>query len=355
MNKESILIAGEFQRDRLGASYERAFQKLGHAVHRFEVPTEMAQLAWPARNRVLHRLTIGSYAARRAWSKRYNQRLRQAAEISDAPWVFLHNGIWVMPETVRALREQGRRVAIFHADNPYPPHYNHRPEGLLAAREADLYLIWSEQLVAKLRRDGVNAHFLAFGWDPDVMPYHGELPQGSWPGVVFIGGWDREREAFLDQIASVVPLRIYGPGYWGSRTRRDGRARACWQGRELDLAESARVIRESAVCLNILRTQHVIDGEPDGVIMRHFEVPGAGGFLLSSRSSTADVMFLADQHADYFANADECIGQCVRYIDDPDRRAAIVERGHDLVREQHTYLHRAGEVVARMRSVGSVR
>lgn len=351
MTGEAILLSGDFTFGRLGDSYERAFQQLGHTVHRFDIVAQHHALRWLARNRYLHRLAIHNLAARRAWSKQFNRNLLEAAQRSGAPWLFIHNGEWLMPETVRALRKQGRRVAIFHADNPFPPHYANRPETLLAAQEADLYLVWSERLVDKLKRDGVNARFLAFGWDPEAFPYHGEIPQGSKRVVSFIGGWDREREDFLDEIAEHVPLEIFGPGYWGTRTRRNGRARACWQGRALDTTEAAKVMRESAVCLNILRTQHIIDGQPDGVIMRHFEVPGAGGFLLSTRSGGATRLFPEGETAEYFSSTEECVEKCRRYLQDPPTRASIVTLGHAATHERHTYGHRAAEIVAMFREL----
>ena len=46
-----------------------------------------------------------------------------------------------MAETIQSMKQFGKQVAIFHTDNPFPPHYNNRPETLPAAREADLYLI----------------------------------------------------------------------------------------------------------------------------------------------------------------------------------------------------------------------
>lgn len=346
------MLVGEFQPGRLGASYERAFQQLGHVVHRFDLGAARGSLAWPARNRVLHRLTIRSLAARRALSRQFNKAILECARRSDAPWVFVHNGEWLMPETVRTLREDGRRVAIFHADNPFPPHYNNRPETLLSAREADLYLIWSERLAERLRSVGVNAQFLAFGWDPAAFPYHGDIPQGSRRAVVFIGGWDREREIFLDQLAAVVPLQIYGPAYWGARTRPTSRARACWQGRALDPGEAACVTRQAAVCLNILRTQHVVDGVPDGVIMRHFEVPGAGGFLLSTRGCGATDLFPEGLGAEYFSGVAECAEKCLWYLDNAAQRHVISECAHTAARDCHTYTHRAAEIIERLRDLG---
>jgi spore maturation protein CgeB len=134
--------------------------------------------------------------------------------------------------------------------------------------------------------------------------------------VLFVGGWDKEREEFLSQVASQVPLRIYGPDYWGKRTKPFSRARRCWQRTDLRLAHAARVIRESAVCLNLLRTQHIVDGKPDGLIMRHFEVPGSGGFLLSTRGGGATVLFPEGQTGEYFSSVAECIEKAKMYIAD---------------------------------------
>jgi len=349
MTQEAVLLVGEFLPGRLGTSYERAFRQLDHQVHRFDVGITRTALSWPARSRIMHRLTVRNLALRRAWSKRFNGAIVDAAQRSNAPWVFVHNGEWLMPEAVRTLREQGRRVAIFHADNPFPPNYNSRPETLLAAREADLYLIWSEKLAERLRAEGVNAHFLAFGWDPEAFPYRGDIPQGSTGKVVFIGGWDRERELFLDQVAAQVPLEIFGPSYWGSRTRTDSRARMCWQGRALDSTEAAKVTREAAICLNILRVQHIIDGKPDGVIMRHFEVPGTGGFLLSTRSGGATRLFPEGFSAAYYSSAEECVEQCRRYLTDAHGRATIAGQAHATVRDHFTYVALARELAVLLR------
>lgn len=346
MRVDKILIAGDFQPDRLGASYERAFRTLGLGVTRFDIGLERARLTWPARNRWLHRLSIRSLAARRHWSERFNAELVGQARKENVPWVLLHNAEWVMPETVRVLRGEGRTVAVYQADNPFPPHYNNRPETLPAAREADVYFVWSRRLAAKLQGAGVNGQFLAFGWDPEIFPYQGSVAQGSWPGAVFIGNWDREREQFLDEIAAKVPLRIYGSSYWGTRTSRTSPARRAWQGRQLTMSEAARALRESAVALNVLRTQHLVDGAYDGVIMRHFEVPGAGGLLLSTRSGVATDLFEPGQSGLYFETVNECVDQCRWLIADSELRMRLAEQAHALVEREHTYVHRAREMVA---------
>jgi len=278
--------------------------------------------------------------------REFNRQLEDAVLQSGAQALLVLTLDLMLPETVNNLRRRGVRIICFYPDNPFPPHYAARPETFPAAREADLCLIWSERLVEKLKAAGVrNAAFLPFAWDPDVFPYQHDRPQGKWPGVLFLGGWDRHRERFLERLARQVPLRIYGPGYWGTRTIPFSHVRRSWQGKELMLADAARVIRESAVCLNILRRQHVVDGVPDGLIMRHFEVPGAGGFLLSTRGGGATTLFPEGQTGEYFSDAEECVEQISRFLVDNSARRELAERAHAEVAAHHQYRDRALQIV----------
>jgi hypothetical protein len=240
----------------------------------------------------------------------------------------------------------GIRIACFFPDNPFPPHYAARPETLPAARAADVCLIWSERLVPKLKNAGVpNPAFLPFAWDPRVFPYQNDRTQGTWPGVLFLGGWDKEREDFLERLASHVPLRIYGPDYWRTRTRTGSRVRSCWQRADLRLDAAARVIRESAICLNVLRTQHLVDGVPDGLIMRHFEVPGAGGFLLSTRSGGATTLFPEGETGEYFSGVNECVEKIRYYLANESARRQLAERAHAEIAMRHQYTDRARQIL----------
>ena len=352
MGEDGVFLVGDFKPDRLGASYRRAFSEIGLHVGTYDMGTAVEKLTWIGRNRIAHRLSIRSLACRRAASKALNRELVNCAVAFRSRRMLILNGEWVMPETIEILRGEGYVIAVFHADNPLPPHYSNRPETLPVARGANLYLIWSERLAASLRVAGVpRVEVLPFGWDPDVFPYQGDSPQGTWPGVIFVGGWDREREEFLDEVSAHLPLRIFGPDYWGRRTRRGSRSRKCWQGKALYMNEAAKVLREAAVTLNILRLQHSVDGAPDGVVMRSFEVPGAGGFLLATRSGVATELFPEGVTGEYFGEVRECIAKCRRYIEAGDLRKTICEEAHKIVSERHRYIDRARQVLLSMESL----
>ncbi len=342
----SIFLFGLFSPGELGLSYQRAFDALGIRTHIFDIQKNRHHMGWWTRNRIPHRLTIRSGSVRTKSLEQFNRVLENAVVNSGAQALLSFSLEWLLPETVRSLRRKGIRVICFFPDNPFLPHPMHRPETIPVAREADLCLIYSELVMSKLKEAGVpHAAFLPFAWDPEVFPYQGDQQQGSWPGVLFLGTWDRHREAILEKLAPHVPLRIFGSAYWGTRTSRSSPLRHCWQGKSLHLADAARVIRESAVCLNILRLQHIIDGVPDGLIMRHFEAPGAGGFLLSTRGRGATDLFPEGESGEYYSDSDECIEKIKRYISDETARRLIADRAHTIVEAHHRYTDRAGQLL----------
>lgn len=349
---ESIFLVGLFSPGELGASYQRAFNTIGVRTHILDMHQSRHRLGWWTRTRIPHRLTIRSRSIRARSFRAFNQILEEAVARSGATAMLSLTLGWILPETLHNLRRRGIKVACFFPDNPFPPHTQHRPETLPAAREYDLCMSYSELLVNKLKETGVsNPVFLPFAWDPEVFPYQNTQSQGSWPGALFIGTWDRHRERFLEKLARHVPLRIYG-NYWGTRTIPFSRVRRCWQGRSLHLAAAAHAIRESAVCLNVLRLQHIIDGVPDGLIMRHFEVPGAGGFLLSTRSGGATTLFPEGETGEYFSDAAECVEKIRSYLEDDSSRRDLAERAHAKVSAQHQYTDRARQILRLLDEIG---
>lgn len=346
MTIQSIALVGDFSPGSLESSYKRAFEAIGLRTHCLDLIESKYRLGWFLRNRVGHRLTVRGNVVRELASRTFNRHLESDVLLSKAPALIIFKGPFVMPETLRRIRSKGIRVACYYPDNPFPPHVCNRPETLPAARETDLYLIWSEPLVKKLGEAGVrNPAFLPFAWDPEVFPYLESQPQGRWPGVLFLGGWDKEREEFLEKLACHVPLRIFGPGSWRTKTKAGGRVRQCWQGSDLRLAAAARVVRDSAISINLLRTQHIIDGKPDGLIMRHFEVPGAGGFLLSTRGGGATTFFPEGETGSYFSDLAECVEKAKSYIENDAARRKLAERAHSEVASNHQYTHRAQQIL----------
>jgi spore maturation protein CgeB len=339
-----VIIYGDFQHDRLGASFQRAFAELGHTVDPIDV-REMRDGSRHLTNRVTSRLTRYGLRLRRMASVEWNRRV--AAHCREGADIFLAlNGEWLMPETIRAVRARGTWTALFHADNPFPPHPMHRPEYLPGALEADCYFIWSRELQASLQAMGVRrVEYLPFAWDPHVFP---ALQPESAPryDLVFVGGWDRYRERFLEPVARRFDLRIWGPEYWGTRTSPSGAVRRCWQGTATTGHEGAAISVSSKIALNVVREQNL----PDGTIMRTFELPGCGAFSLSTYTVGAADLFPPGSAGAYFHSQEECISKIEYYLQHPGERESIARSAHEIVASRHRYVDRAQAIVDAFRS-----
>ena len=339
-----IALVGNFNCDTLECSYKDAFQKLGHVVQCIDTRSFKDELSWWLRDRITHRLTINHYLFRSIGSQQYNQKMLNQIIGSKPRFTVMFGGEWLLPQTVEALQNHHIQVAIINGDNPYAPNYASRPEMLPAAKLCDAYFIWSELLANRLRKDGIAAHFLPFAWDETVFPY---LSMGNryQSEVSFIGGWDQERERFLDIIAKHFPLKIWGHDYWQKRTSFGSLSRKAWQGSELRASGAANMIAYSKINLNIFRKQHHADGIPDGVIMRTFEVPGAGGFSLATRSGGAKEILVEGRDVGYFSNEEECLNQIEYYLSHEEQRKQMTQHAHDLVAFEHRYVHRANKII----------
>jgi hypothetical protein len=336
-----VALYGDFGEYRLARSYQRALVSLGCDVVPIDTRDISDYLAFWLRDRVLHRITIRSRIWRQlgaaSWNRHITQRLRDSV-----PDLFLVlNGDLVTPDTVLQARSVGTNVFVFHADNPLPPWAGNRPETLPVALACDVYFIWSRYLAERLSDMGVaRVEYLPFAWDPVVFPHLGSSAAPT-HRIVFVGGWDREREAWLTPIAERFDLKIWGPPYWSTRTKRGSPLRRCWQGSAVEGPRAAQILADSAIALNPLRRQNL----PDGVNMRTFEVPGCGGFALATRTAGAQVIFPEGSEGAYFGDLEECCEQIERFLASSTERLELAEMAHIRVAEDHLYLHRVQTIL----------
>lgn len=345
------LIVGEFKVGSLASSYHLAFKNLNLSPDCFCLLKNRRHLHPFAKNRLLHRALLGSYYARRTWACDLNYQIVEAAKNFGSRFVFFVGAVWILPATLTALRDLNIRTAIFNPDNPLRPHYNSRPETLLTFREVDLYLIWSRSLAEKLSSDGAaKAKFLPLAWDESLHPYMFSQSDVD-DRAVFIGGWDKDREIFLNKIAQQIPLSIFGPDYWGKRTNPTSFSRRNWQNKMLIGRDLACVTSRSAISISFLRSQHYIDGRPDAVIMRTFEIPGSGGFILSTRSDTASSIFQEGLEAVYFSTVEEFIDKAKYYLKNPQQRFAIQQRAHKKTADYYRFEHNVARIESMLREI----
>ncbi len=87
---------------------------------------------------------------------------------------------------------------------------------------------------------------------------------------------------------------------------------------------------------------------PRALNQRCYDVPAAGGFLLTDRQAALAEQFAPDEDIVCFDSAAELIDKLRFYRNHPDLRAEIIERGRRRVLELHTYRHRVREMLRMM-------
>lgn len=155
------------------------------------------------------------------------------------------------------------------------------------------------------------------------------------------------------------PVSFVGSAY-GNRSRWiDGlRARgvevACfghgWPAGPVAAERVAEIYRESALSLNFADSALHLDGwrlrHHRQIKARVFEVPGAGGLVLTELVAGLDEYFDCTREIVTFTDIDDLAARIRHLLAHPDERDRIARAGHERVRREHTYRIRFEALIA---------
>jgi spore maturation protein CgeB len=188
----------------------------------------------------------------------------------------------------------------------------------------DVYVTTKRNITADLNRAGARrVTWVPFAYEPTLHYPEGPASEDEWQkwgsDVVFVGGADADRVPFFRRLASdpTLRLRLFG-GYWG----RYRELRPAWGGfvlgRDYRLALGGSKI---APCL-------VRRANRDGHVMRSFEVPACGAFLLAERTEEHLELFEEGKEMASFASPEELEDKVRYYVTHESQRRRIAEAGH---------------------------
>jgi spore maturation protein CgeB len=84
----------------------------------------------------------------------------------------------------------------------------------------------------------------------------------------------------------------------------------------------------------------------DDHVMRTFEIPACGAFMLTERTDTHLELFEEDREAAYFSSADELVSKVLYYLRHDSERMRISEAGYKkLSNGRHTYGDRLAQII----------
>lgn len=262
--------------------------------------------------------------------------------VAGAVQVVLTTGVTaITAPTLAELRRRNIRCLHFSTDDPWSA--GHRAGWFLRSLPAyDAIFTPRRANLEDLRRLGcARVSWLPFAFDPAL--FHSEPGTGDGADVprcdvLFVGGADAERAMLLRPLMDTgLALALYGD-YWD----RYRALRPAYRGR-LDPTQLRRVTQAAAVNLCICRASN-----RDGHVMRSFEIPAIGGFMLTQDTPEhRDLLGPDGECTRYFRSADDMVALAQAAVADTTGRRRMAQAAHARIRAgHHTYRDRLAAMLA---------
>lgn len=148
---------------------------------------------------------------------------------------------------------------------------------------------------------------------------------------------------------------------WIAALRASGATVSCFgHGTEngvVSAADIPEIYRSSRISLNFSGAGQSggAPGNRRQIKARTFEVPGAGGFLLTEMAPGLERYFSIPREAATFETPAQLIEKVRYYLDHPDERDAIARAGHARTITEHTYERRISEILEKLRPLQAKR
>jgi len=278
-----------------------------------------------------------------------NRAMIERAAAFSPDLILIGKGRWFTPVALEAARKvSGAMLVNWATDDPFNPADNSR-DLVKSIPLYDLYVCTKKGIMSDVRRAGcANVAYVRFGYKPEVhfpeAPATDEERDRFACDVMFVGGCDADRSEYFEALIRAMPevkLGLYGM-YWERVRALRPYARGLAMARDYRLA-----IGGAKIAVNLVRRAN-----RDDHVMRTFEIPACGGFMLTERSATHEELFHEDREAAFFTSPDELVAKVRSYLPRDEERAMIAAAGHrKIVQGRHTYRDRLPEIVEAARTV----
>ena len=118
-----------------------------------------------------------------------------------------------------------------------------------------------------------------------------------------------------------------------------------WPSGSIPSSQIPLIMRDSVISLNFSAGSAGEAGYDRQLKARTFEVPGAGGFLLSDPAPSLEQAYTVKQEIDVFHDLHELAGKIRFYLANPAIRDQIAQAGFDRTRTSHTYEQRLSAIL----------
>lgn len=262
-----------------------------------------------------------------------NRKLLQMVEREKPDLIFcvlITYEIWL--ETLQLIREGSDAALINWATDDS---WKYEQFSRFVAPAFDLYATTYPSAIDKALSDGLN-HFTLTQWAADSErmspPLKADMCRYQ---VSFIGSTYGNRKQWVDDLNQRgVHVDVFGYG---------------WPNGPVPVEDIARIMRESQVSLNFGDSGIVIEaGKPvrsRQIKARVFEVPGAGGLLVTEKAEHLSGFFEPGKEIVLFEGIDDLVEKIEFLLAHPDKRDAIAEAGYERTKAEHSYESRFSPLI----------
>jgi spore maturation protein CgeB len=204
------------------------------------------------------------------------------------------------------------------------------------APHVDCYATTSAPVLEQARREG-HANFVLTQWAASDAALAAPLPAAQCRyRVSFVGSAYGNRRRWIRQLSRRgIEVDCFGYG---------------WPKGPIPARDIPRIVRESVISLNFgdsgLHLRGLRLDRVRQIKARVFEVPGAGGFLLTEAAAGLEHCYRDGNEIATFRDADELADKIRYYLEHPDERDRIAVAGHEHSLRRHTYTRRFEDLLA---------
>lgn len=284
------------------AAFVPALKRLGHEVHHFESWDRRAYPDLAGFNKsLLHEV----------------ERLRPDVMLT----VQMHYEIWL--ETLEAIRARGDVATVSWATDDS---WKYREVSRFIGHAYHAMTTTYSYVVPKYHADGI-VNVLLTQWAASSERLNEPLAASdcSYP-VSFVGTATKERREQVDRLrARGIGVACFGYG---------------WDGGPVASDVIPTIMRESIISINFADSK----GE-NQIKARTFEVPGAGGFLLTGAARNLETFYVPGLEIAVYQDFDDLVGKIDFYLSHPEERDRVARAGYERTLREHTYERRMAEVI----------
>lgn len=245
--------------------------------------------------------------------------------------VLVNYEIWL--ETIEAVRARCSAITIHWGTDDS---WKYEPFARWVAPAFDLYVTTAREAFIRANEEG-HQNFVLSQWAAIGGGLLEPTPAVNCQyQVSFVGSAYGNRMRWIAKLRDRgIKVNCFGYG---------------WESGAVPAEEIPKIIRTSAISLNFGDSGLILQGfgakRSRQIKARVFEVPGAGGFLLTENAPDLEKFYDINEEIATFAGVDELAQKIELYLSNPDSRDEIAQRGYQRTSSEHTYELRFARILS---------